>query len=154
MFNSFKAFIKPFVFHAGVQTQTYRQVCVVLFTKGRDWEIMATTYQRQDKGNAHSLKTICFNLVLQYCQDSEPLGQMAKHTWTLWNQLEYNDHIKYRLSQSLQLFPQCNWLSVDFINWKDWEDDSDEDLSSFDKFSEVSLYSTLCLKYEYVQLYL
>ncbi|XP_035512866.1 prostaglandin E synthase 3 isoform X1 [Morone saxatilis] len=32
-----------------------------------------------------------------------------------------------------------NWLSVDFNNWKDWEDDSDEDLSSFDKFSEVSM---------------
>lgn len=27
---------------------------------------------------------------------------------------------------------------MDFINWKDWEDDSDEDLSSFDKFSEVN----------------
>uniref|UniRef100_A0A8C8JNX0 CS domain-containing protein n=1 Tax=Oncorhynchus tshawytscha TaxID=74940 RepID=A0A8C8JNX0_ONCTS len=30
------------------------------------------------------------------------------------------------------------WLGVDFNNWKDWEDDSDEDLSSFDKFSEAS----------------
>ncbi|XP_041655958.1 prostaglandin E synthase 3 isoform X1 [Cheilinus undulatus] len=34
---------------------------------------------------------------------------------------------------------KCNWLSVDFNNWKDWEDDSDEDLSSFDKFSEVRI---------------
>lgn len=33
---------------------------------------------------------------------------------------------------------QLNWLSVDFNNWKDWEDDSDEDMSSFDKFSDVS----------------
>jgi len=32
---------------------------------------------------------------------------------------------------------KSNWLSVDFNNWKDWEDDSDEDLSSFDKFSEM-----------------
>lgn len=32
---------------------------------------------------------------------------------------------------------KVNWLSVDFSNWKDWEDDSDEDLSSFDKFSEM-----------------
>ncbi|XP_028849628.1 prostaglandin E synthase 3 isoform X1 [Denticeps clupeoides] len=32
---------------------------------------------------------------------------------------------------------KLNWLSVDFNNWKDWEDDSDEDLSSFDRFSEV-----------------
>ncbi|KAM3872312.1 prostaglandin E synthase 3 [Diretmus argenteus] len=30
-----------------------------------------------------------------------------------------------------------NWLSVDFNNWKDWEDDSEEDMSSFDKFSEM-----------------
>ncbi|XP_062248071.1 prostaglandin E synthase 3 isoform X1 [Platichthys flesus] len=33
--------------------------------------------------------------------------------------------------------PKCNWLSVDFSNWKDWEDDSDEDLSRYDKFSEM-----------------
>lgn len=32
---------------------------------------------------------------------------------------------------------KCNWLSVDFNNWKDWENDSDEDLSGFDKFSEI-----------------
>ncbi|XP_037628017.1 prostaglandin E synthase 3 [Sebastes umbrosus] len=31
---------------------------------------------------------------------------------------------------------KCNWLSVNFTNWKDWENDSDED-SSFDKFSEM-----------------
>ncbi|XP_062971783.1 prostaglandin E synthase 3-like [Cynocephalus volans] len=30
-----------------------------------------------------------------------------------------------------------NWLSVDFNNWKDWEDDSDEDMSNFDRFSEM-----------------
>ncbi len=35
---------------------------------------------------------------------------------------------------------QLNWLSVDFNNWKDWEDDSDEELSSFDRFSEVRVY--------------
>lgn len=32
---------------------------------------------------------------------------------------------------------KLNWLSVDFNNWKDWEDDSDEDMSNFDRFSEV-----------------
>ncbi|XP_051914905.1 prostaglandin E synthase 3 [Hippocampus zosterae] len=32
---------------------------------------------------------------------------------------------------------RSNCLSVDFNNWKDWEDDSDEDLNSFDKFSEM-----------------
>uniref|UniRef100_A0A9L0JLB2 Prostaglandin E synthase 3 n=1 Tax=Equus asinus TaxID=9793 RepID=A0A9L0JLB2_EQUAS len=31
---------------------------------------------------------------------------------------------------------KLNWLSVDFNNWKDWEDDSDEDMSNFDRFSE------------------
>ncbi|XP_005801415.1 prostaglandin E synthase 3-like [Xiphophorus maculatus] len=29
------------------------------------------------------------------------------------------------------------WLSVDFNNWRDWDDDSDEDMSSFDNFSEM-----------------
>lgn len=32
---------------------------------------------------------------------------------------------------------KITWLGVDFNNWKDWADDSDEDLSSFDKFSEM-----------------
>ncbi|XP_056455134.1 prostaglandin E synthase 3 isoform X2 [Gadus chalcogrammus] len=32
---------------------------------------------------------------------------------------------------------KVTWLSVDFNNWKDWDEDSDEDLSSFDKFSEM-----------------
>ncbi|KAK1151311.1 prostaglandin E synthase 3-like [Acipenser oxyrinchus oxyrinchus] len=32
---------------------------------------------------------------------------------------------------------KLNWLSVDFNNWKDWEDDSDEEVSSFDRFSDM-----------------
>ncbi|KAL1021448.1 hypothetical protein UPYG_G00013380 [Umbra pygmaea] len=32
---------------------------------------------------------------------------------------------------------KLSWLSVDFNNWKDWEDDSDEELGNFDRFSEV-----------------
>uniref|UniRef100_A0A2I2ZCD6 Prostaglandin E synthase 3 n=1 Tax=Gorilla gorilla gorilla TaxID=9595 RepID=A0A2I2ZCD6_GORGO len=32
---------------------------------------------------------------------------------------------------------KLNWLSVDFSNWKDWEDGSDEDRSNFDRFSEM-----------------
>ncbi|XP_026055114.1 prostaglandin E synthase 3b isoform X1 [Carassius auratus] len=32
---------------------------------------------------------------------------------------------------------KLNWLSVDFNNWKDWEDDSDEDLGNYDRFSEM-----------------
>lgn len=47
----FKGFIKHSLFHAGIQTQTHWQVSVVLFKKSRGWEIMAETYQRQDKGN-------------------------------------------------------------------------------------------------------
>uniref|UniRef100_A0AAZ3P8L9 Prostaglandin E synthase 3 n=1 Tax=Oncorhynchus tshawytscha TaxID=74940 RepID=A0AAZ3P8L9_ONCTS len=49
------------------------------------------------------------------------------------------------------------WLGVDFNNWKDWEDDSDEDLSSFDKFSEASkskhvMLHKVCNVYKCVQL--
>lgn len=32
---------------------------------------------------------------------------------------------------------KVNWLKVDFGHWKEWEDDSDDDLSRFDKFSEM-----------------
>lgn len=39
----------------------------------------------------------------------------------------------------LILFPQLSWLSVDFNNWKDWEDDSDEEMGNFDQFSDVSV---------------
>lgn len=35
-------------------------------------------------------------------------------------------------------FSQLSWLSVDFNNWKDWEDDSDEEIGNFDQFSDVS----------------
>uniref|UniRef100_A0A8C4LEY7 Prostaglandin E synthase 3 n=1 Tax=Equus asinus TaxID=9793 RepID=A0A8C4LEY7_EQUAS len=40
---------------------------------------------------------------------------------------------------------KLNWLSVDFNNWKDWEDDSDEDMSNFDRFSEENWpWSNIC----------
>uniref|UniRef100_A0A8D2ZG38 Prostaglandin E synthase 3 n=1 Tax=Scophthalmus maximus TaxID=52904 RepID=A0A8D2ZG38_SCOMX len=42
---------------------------------------------------------------------------------------------------------KCNWLSVDFNNWKDWEDDSDEDMSRYDKFSEVRTLNRICNYY-------
>ncbi|XP_061074882.1 prostaglandin E synthase 3-like [Conger conger] len=32
---------------------------------------------------------------------------------------------------------KLNWLSVDFNNWKDWENDSEEELSNFDNLSEM-----------------
>lgn len=38
---------------------------------------------------------------------------------------------------TLIVLSQVSWLSVDFINWRNWEEDSDDDLSSFDRFSEV-----------------
>lgn len=38
--------------------------------------------------------------------------------------------------------PKVNWLKVDFGHWKEWEDDSDDDMSRFDKFSEVRVADT------------
>ncbi|KAL0593719.1 Prostaglandin E synthase 3 [Plecturocebus cupreus] len=35
---------------------------------------------------------------------------------------------------------KLDWLSVDFNNWKDWEDDSDEDMANFDHVSEMMNY--------------
>uniref|UniRef100_A0A8C2ZES1 Prostaglandin E synthase 3 n=1 Tax=Cyclopterus lumpus TaxID=8103 RepID=A0A8C2ZES1_CYCLU len=32
---------------------------------------------------------------------------------------------------------KLSWLSVDFNNWKDWEDDSDEEIGNFDQFSNI-----------------
>ncbi|CAL8257432.1 unnamed protein product [Gadus morhua 'NCC'] len=32
---------------------------------------------------------------------------------------------------------KLTWLSVDFNNWKDWEDDSDEEMGNFDQFSDM-----------------
>ena len=54
----FKTFIKLFLFLSGIQTQTHWQVRVVLFTKSRGWESMATTHQRQAKGNFLPLKDL------------------------------------------------------------------------------------------------
>ncbi|KTG03566.1 hypothetical protein cypCar_00017090 [Cyprinus carpio] len=42
-----------------------------------------------------------------------------------------------RLTKDKAKASSLNWLSVDFNNWKDWEDDSDEDLSNYDRFSEM-----------------
>ncbi|XP_061909934.1 prostaglandin E synthase 3-like [Entelurus aequoreus] len=32
---------------------------------------------------------------------------------------------------------QLRWLSVDFNNWKEWEDDSEEEMGNFDQFSDM-----------------
>ncbi|XP_008412390.1 prostaglandin E synthase 3b isoform X2 [Poecilia reticulata] len=32
---------------------------------------------------------------------------------------------------------KLSWLSVDFNNWKDWEDDSEEEMGNFDQFSNM-----------------
>lgn len=37
-------------------------------------------------------------------------------------------------------FPQLTWLGTDFNNWKDWEDDSDEEMGKFDQLSDVSTF--------------
>lgn len=44
------------------------------------------------------------------------------------------------------VFSQLSWLSVDFNNWKDWEDDSDEEIGNFDQFSDVSTMIIITLK--------
>uniref|UniRef100_A0A671VRZ5 Prostaglandin E synthase 3 n=1 Tax=Sparus aurata TaxID=8175 RepID=A0A671VRZ5_SPAAU len=31
---------------------------------------------------------------------------------------------------------KLSWLSVDFNNWKDWEDDSEEEMGNFDQLSD------------------
>lgn len=36
------------------------------------------------------------------------------------------------------VFSQPSWLSVDFNNWKDWEDDSDDENGHFEQFTDVS----------------
>lgn len=52
--------------------------------------------------------------------------------------------IKEWKDQSGQSWPRLtkerakpNWLSVEFSNWRHRKDDSDEDRSSFDRFSEM-----------------
>nr|XP_057907596.1 prostaglandin E synthase 3-like [Doryrhamphus excisus] len=32
---------------------------------------------------------------------------------------------------------QPRWLHVDFNNWKEWEDDSEEEMGNFDQFSDM-----------------
>uniref|UniRef100_A0A3Q3G207 Prostaglandin E synthase 3 n=1 Tax=Labrus bergylta TaxID=56723 RepID=A0A3Q3G207_9LABR len=32
---------------------------------------------------------------------------------------------------------KLSWLSVDFNNWRDWEDDSEEEMGQFDQFSDM-----------------
>lgn len=50
--------------------------------------------------------------------------------------------VRYKLLHNMRdhhfVFSQLSWLSVDFNNWKDWEDDSDEEMGNFDQFSNVS----------------
>lgn len=41
---------------------------------------------------------------------------------------------------------QLSWLSVDFNNWKDYEDDSDEEMGNSSQFSDVSKMFKIMLK--------
>lgn len=43
------------------------------------------------------------------------------------------------------IFSQLTWLGTDFNNWKDWEDDSDEEMGKFDQLSDVSTFVTISL---------
>lgn len=44
------------------------------------------------------------------------------------------------------MFSQLSWLSVDFNNWKDWEDDSEEEMGNFDQLSDVRASSFIIVK--------
>ena len=48
---------------------------------------------------------------------------------------------KQRLTCVCAVILQVKWLALDFENWKDWEEDSDNDGENFDQFSDVSLFS-------------
>lgn len=57
--------------------------------------------------------------------------------WLGWQRWQLSSCVLTACLPFLCVNTQLNWLSVDFNNWKDWEDDSDEDMSNFDRFSEV-----------------
>ncbi|KAB0372005.1 hypothetical protein FD755_015797, partial [Muntiacus reevesi] len=57
--------------------------------------------------------------------------------------IDPNDSKHKRTNRSILYFyekenlAKLNWLSVNFNNWKDCEDDSVADMSNFDRFSEM-----------------
>ncbi|RXN11721.1 prostaglandin E synthase 3 isoform X4 [Labeo rohita] len=77
---------------------------------------------------------------IEFCiEDSKDVQVKFDKTKLDFSCLGGTDNVKHH--NEVELFesidPNLNWLSVDFNNWKDWEDDSDEELSSFDRFSEM-----------------
>uniref|UniRef100_A0A8C4QM93 Prostaglandin E synthase 3 n=1 Tax=Eptatretus burgeri TaxID=7764 RepID=A0A8C4QM93_EPTBU len=44
---------------------------------------------------------------------------------------------KQRLMCVCAVILQVKWLALDFENWKDWEEDSDNDGENFDQFSDI-----------------
>lgn len=95
----------------GIQTQTHRPLSVVLSTKSAAREGVAEANEREGEG-------------LPHVRTSEKYSDLSN-----------DSNLKKKM---LTLFPQLSWLSVDFNNWKDWEDDSDEEMGNFDQFSDVS----------------
>ncbi|KAJ7426040.1 Prostaglandin E synthase 3 [Pitangus sulphuratus] len=77
---------------------------------------------------------------VEFCvEDSKDVNVNFEKSKLTFSCLGGSDNFKHL--NEIDLFnnidPNLNWLSVDFNNWKDWEDDSDEDMSNFDRFSEM-----------------
>ncbi|XP_036115533.1 prostaglandin E synthase 3-like [Molossus molossus] len=77
---------------------------------------------------------------IEFCvKDSEDVNVNFEKSKLTFSCLGESDNFKHL--NEIGLFrcinPNLNWLSVDFNNWKDQEDDSDEDMSNFDLFSEI-----------------
>ncbi|KAM7328256.1 hypothetical protein ACRRTK_012348 [Alexandromys fortis] len=77
---------------------------------------------------------------IEFCvEDSKDVNVNFEKSKLTFSCLGGSDNFKHL--NEIDLFhcidPNLNWLSVDFNNWKDWEDDSDEDMSNFDRFSEM-----------------
>ncbi|XP_023042384.1 prostaglandin E synthase 3-like [Piliocolobus tephrosceles] len=77
---------------------------------------------------------------IEFCvEDSKDVNVNFEKSKLTFRCLGGSDNFKHL--NGIDLFhyidPNDSELSVDFNNWEDWEDDSDEDMSSFDRFSEI-----------------
>ncbi|XP_049632958.1 prostaglandin E synthase 3-like [Suncus etruscus] len=80
-----------------------------------------------------------YTVFIEYCiEDSKDFNVNFEKSKLTFSCLAGSDNFKHL--NEIGLFhcidPNLNWFSVDFNNWKDWEDDSDEK-SNFDHFSEM-----------------
>ncbi|XP_023559990.1 prostaglandin E synthase 3-like [Octodon degus] len=72
---------------------------------------------------------------IEFCvEDSKDVNVNFEKSKLTFSCLEESDNFKHlnEIDPFHCIDPRrtkLNWLSVDFNNWKDWEDDSDEDMS-------------------------